>query len=81
LTVRSKGLPIDSVDEVFQRFVRGKNAWTRDETGIGVGCWAAREHMRRAGGDICVEVDGRMTVFRVFLPRGSSAASPGCQVA
>jgi signal transduction histidine kinase len=68
LKVKSYGLPIEEPGAVFQKFRRGRNAHQVDESGIGFGCWAAREHMRRSGGDITVETDGNLSVFIVHLP-------------
>jgi signal transduction histidine kinase len=68
LVIRSVGLPIDPPEAAFGKFERGKEAWKRDDTGIGLGCWAAREHMRSAGGDIYLETAGRLSAFRVRLP-------------
>lgn len=70
LKVKSIGLPIAPgyKDRVFERFWRHPDAWQYDETGIGLGCWAAREHMQRQGGDITLEAVGRLSVFIVHLP-------------
>ena len=68
LKVKSYGLPIDDPASVFVKFKRGQNAWRFDESGIGLGCWSAREHMRRFGGDITVETSGNLSVFIVHLP-------------
>lgn len=69
--IKSVGLPISYSDgkNVFKKFGRGKNAWRYDETGIGLGCWAAREHMLLHGGDIRVITEGKLSVFIVYPGR------------
>jgi len=68
LKVKSRGEPIHpgDVESVFRKFWRGEHAARADEAGLGVGCWAAREHMRRQGGELELEVDGRISVFIVY---------------
>jgi len=70
LKVKSIGMPIPpgDVEHVFDEFWRSDSAKRRDETGLGVGCWAAREHMERCGGHLYLEVDGDVSVFIVVPP-------------
>ncbi len=69
--VWSVGPPIDPEDvgNVFRKFWRHPEAWQDDELGLGLGCWAARQCMLRAGGDIYLEVNGPHSVFVVVPPR------------
>ncbi len=71
LKVKSYGQPIEpnKRDKVFEKFYRGTEAASRDETGLGIGCWAALNHMRIQGGDIKLEVDGKLSVFIVSPPK------------
>ena len=71
IKVRSKGLEIKDHDSVFRKFARGEDAYRMNETGLGLGCWAAREHMRQMGGDILLETDGPVSTFIVEFPPGS----------
>jgi two-component system sensor histidine kinase VanS len=68
--VKSVGLPIErhQMELVFQKYWRHPKAHTRDDTGVGLGCWTAREHMKRAGGDLLLEVADDLTVFIVVPP-------------
>lgn len=68
LKVKSRGEPIhpNDVENVFRKFWRGEHAARADEAGLGVGCWAARQHMRRQGGELELEVDGRTSIFIVY---------------
>jgi K+-sensing histidine kinase KdpD len=68
IKVKSYGLLIDDPSVVFQKFGRGRYAWRYDDTGAGLGCWSAREHMRRQGGDITLETNGNLSVFIVHPP-------------
>lgn len=69
--IKSVGLPITFSDEeeVFKKFGRGRNAWRHDESGIGVGCWAAREHMRLHGGDVRLIVKDKLSIFIIHPGR------------
>ena len=70
IKVKSFGLPIDpeQKDKIFQKFWRGSRARHFDDTGIGLGCWAAKRHMELNGGKLDVEVQGKLTVFIVYPP-------------
>jgi signal transduction histidine kinase len=70
LKVKSYGLPIAPSDtnRVFVKFQRGTGAPSRDETGLGIGCWAAKRHMELHNGRIELEVDGKLSVFIVYPP-------------
>jgi signal transduction histidine kinase/ligand-binding sensor protein len=56
------------VEHVFQKFWRHKESWQNNEMGLGLGCWLARECMRRCGGDLYLEVNGAHSVFVVVPP-------------
>jgi signal transduction histidine kinase len=68
--VRSKGLRIDEKykERVFEKFWRHEEAKQYDALGLGIGCWAAREHMKRCGGDLYLEVSGDFSTFVVVPP-------------
>jgi hypothetical protein len=53
---------------MFEKFMRHPNAKRIDELGLGVGCWAAREHMRDCGGDLILEGDDDLYIFIVVPP-------------
>jgi K+-sensing histidine kinase KdpD len=66
--VKSIGLPILETNVIFKKFGRGKNASQKDDTGIGIGLWAARQIMLKRNGDLTVEAHGRLSVFIVHVP-------------
>jgi K+-sensing histidine kinase KdpD len=70
LKVKSRGASIlpGDIEHVFEKFWREPNANGHHSTGLGVGCWAAREHMRAQGGELELEVDGNLSIFIVYEP-------------
>lgn len=66
--VKSFGLPIEDPGRVFAKLWRGENAWRYNDTGVGLGCWSASQHMARQHGELRVEVAGNLSVFIVVPP-------------
>jgi signal transduction histidine kinase/ligand-binding sensor protein len=69
--VKSKGLRINpnDVENVFTKFWRSTEAKRHDNTGLGVGCWAARELIKQEeGGDLRLEVSDNLSIFIVYPP-------------
>lgn len=62
------GIPEEEQAAIFGRFRRGKAA--RDQEGVGIGLYLAREILRRQGGYIKVSSQpGEGSVFSLYLPR------------
>lgn len=62
------GIPEEEVPRIFSRFYRGANV--RDEQGVGVGLYLARQIIEGQGGYIKVRTRvGAGSRFQVFLPR------------
>ncbi len=69
LKVTNEGPYLANPSCVFKKFGRGPHAYRSDEAGIGLGCWAAREHMQRQGGDITLELtEKNIYIFIVHVP-------------
>jgi len=70
LKVKSRGISIDpeSAAQVFEKFWRGPGVRETGQTGLGIGCWAARRHMLAHGGNLELEVDGDLSIFVVYPP-------------
>ncbi len=65
-----EGIDADDVDEVFDRFYRGRNARRRQIGGTGLGLSIVRTIVEAHGGDVSVtSADGEGTTVRVVLPR------------
>ncbi len=63
------GIAEDEIPRIFARFYRG--AGCRDENGVGIGLYLAREIIAAGGGYIkVVSRPGEGSVFSVFLPLG-----------
>ena len=62
------GLTEDEIPMVFQRFYRGENV--RDEEGVGLGLYLARQIVEEQGGYIKVSSkNGEGSVFGIYLPK------------
>lgn len=62
------GIPEEEIPHIFSRFYRGTNV--RDEQGVGVGLYLARQIIEGQGGYIKVKSKvGAGSRFQVFLPR------------
>lgn len=62
------GISEEELPKIFSRFYRGKAA--KDEEGVGVGLYLAREIISSEGGYIkAVSAPGQGSTFSVFLPR------------
>ena len=69
LKVTNEGPDLTDFSCVFKKFGRGLHASRYDEAGIGLGCWAAKEHIRRQGGDITLELtEKNIYIFNVHIP-------------
>ncbi len=61
------GIAEEDLPKIFGRFYRGQNV--RQESGVGIGLYLARQIVEGQGGYIQAESEpGRGSVFRVFLP-------------
>lgn len=71
ITIEDKGIGIPENQHplVFTRFFRGSNINTTDLAGTGLGLYIAREYVKLLGGNMWFEsVEGKGTIFRIFLP-------------
>ncbi len=69
LSVANLGsIPGESMATLFEPFKRGATT-RRDESGLGLGLFIAREIVRAHGGDLTVRAADGRTVFEVTLPR------------
>ena len=67
---RGPGIPLDRVDDVFERFARWRPAGYEETPGAGLGLFLARAHVRAHGGRIEVlEREEGGSILRVTLPR------------
>lgn len=64
------GIPEEDMARIFQRFYRAPNV--REEKGVGLGLYLAREILKREGGYIkAASRPGEGSVFSVFLSKGA----------
>jgi signal transduction histidine kinase len=72
LVIRDEGIgiPAEQTDAIFQRFVRGSNASSRNYPGFGMGLAVSRQIVEALGGRIWAESGGAGTgaTFHVLLP-------------
>jgi signal transduction histidine kinase len=75
------GIPAEQTDAIFQRFVRGSNASSRNYPGFGMGLAVSRQIVEALGGRIWAESGGAGTgaKFHVLLPGidESATGDPG----
>jgi len=63
------GIPDDELNQVFERFHRGRQVSSSNYGGLGLGLYIARQIVERHGGQIWVEsVEGQGTTFTFSLP-------------
>lgn len=66
---RGPGIPLDRLDDVFERFARWRPAGYEETPGAGLGLYLARAHVRAHGGRIEIaERDEGGSILRVTLP-------------
>lgn len=70
VTDHGKGIPEEDIPKIFQRFYRSPK--NREEEGVGLGLYLAREIIRAQGGYMKV-ASGEKTVFSIFLPKREEA--------
>jgi len=71
------GIPADEVEQIFERFHRGRNG--SRTAGRGIGLTIARSLARAHGGDVVVTPSGSGATFRLTIPaydRSSAAPRP-----
>lgn len=66
---RGIGIPTDELNQVFERFHRGRQVSSSNYGGLGLGLYITRQIVERHGGQIWVEsVEGLGTTFTFSLP-------------
>ncbi len=71
------GIPRDSLERIFDDFVRLDNSYARDVEGTGLGLAIARRLTRQMGGDIWADSSGQDgTTLRLRLPLCAAPALP-----
>ncbi|HET6566428.1 MAG TPA: two-component regulator propeller domain-containing protein, partial [Rhodothermales bacterium] len=77
VTDSGKGIPVEQLPYIFDRFHQVDGSNTREHEGTGIGLSLAREIVLLHGGDIEVESEaGAGAAFIVTLPRGRSHLKP-----
>jgi signal transduction histidine kinase/PAS domain-containing protein len=79
---RGIGIPADELNQVFERFHRGRHVSSTNYGGLGLGLYITKQIIERHGGSIWVESkEGQGTTFFFSLPAEvSAAAKPPTQV-
>jgi len=73
---RGIGIPADELNQVFERFHRGRQVSSTNYGGLGLGLYITKQIIERHGGTIWVESkEGQGTTFYFSLP-GSELAAP-----
>ena len=71
------GIPRDQLPHIFERFHRVDGARGRTHEGTGIGLALVDELAKLHGGSVSVEsVEGKGSVFTVFIPRGKAHLPP-----
>jgi PAS domain S-box-containing protein len=81
---RGIGIPADELNQVFERFHRGRQVSSTNYGGLGLGLYITKQIIERHGGSIWVESkEGQGTTFSFSLPasEASIAALPPAQMA
>ncbi len=73
---RGMGIPADEINQVFERFHRGRHVSSTNYGGLGLGLYITKQIVERHGGQIWVESrEGQGTNFYFSLP-AAAVASP-----
>ncbi len=73
---RGMGIPADEINQVFERFHRGRHVSSTNYGGLGLGLYITKQIVERHGGQIWVESrEGQGTSFYFTLPAAVVAAS------
>ncbi|HKZ40258.1 MAG TPA: ATP-binding protein, partial [Candidatus Hodarchaeales archaeon] len=71
IAVESEGIPISEADKqrLFERGFRGHSAMQKVPAGTGIGLYLASRVMKFHGGEISIEVKGKMSRFELLFPK------------
>jgi PAS domain S-box-containing protein len=76
VTDRGIGIPADELNQVFERFHRGRQVSSTNYGGLGLGLYITKEIIERHGGQIWVESrEGQGTTFYFSLPVAEETSS------
>ncbi len=71
------GIPGDKIDKIFNRFYQVDNNLTREYEGTGIGLSLTKELIELHKGKIIAESEeGKGSIFRIFLPKGTNHLLP-----
>jgi two-component system phosphate regulon sensor histidine kinase PhoR len=71
------GIPVESIDRVFERFYRVDRARSRDQGGTGLGLAIVKHLVQSHGGKVWLESEpGKGCCFHFTLPRAAAAEAP-----
>jgi PAS domain S-box-containing protein len=74
---RGIGIPADEINQVFERFHRGRHVSSTNYGGLGLGLYITKQIIERHGGSIWVESrEGSGTTFYFSLPTVAELAAP-----
>jgi PAS domain S-box-containing protein len=74
---RGIGIPADELNQVFERFHRGRQVSSTNYGGLGLGLYITKQIVERHGGSIWVESrEGQGTTFYFSLPAADTAPLP-----
>ena len=70
------GIPVESLDRVFERFYRVDKARSRDQGGTGLGLSIVKHIVQAHGGEVrCESEPGRGATFYFTLPVAANSAT------
>jgi signal transduction histidine kinase len=74
---RGIGIPADEINQVFERFHRGRHVSSTNYGGLGLGLYITKQIVERHGGTIWVESrEGSGTTFYFSIPTVAEVAAP-----
>jgi PAS domain S-box-containing protein len=77
---RGIGIPADELNQVFERFHRGRQVSSTNYGGLGLGLYITKQIVERHNGTIWVESkEGKGTTFFFSLPAAEATTSAGSQ--